>query len=209
MSMSSIFTRIGLAIVVLIVGGITMCSINKRSVLADPNVTPAFDNDKRLGQPLIDALAGFYATHAYYPRSLAELQLQRLDEHGFRYEVWSMSRVYKTLECASRSKDFEGFVARIPDYQQKLEAFRLECVRGYSGFLLKSPLINTAWRYTKTLEVWTQFSSQDAQWRVEWCSPQQHQPRDCSRNAFDEAQPADDYARARPGRPVSHTSNPR
>jgi hypothetical protein len=86
--MTSVFTRIGLAVTVLIAGGITMCSINKRSVLADPNVTPAFERDKRLGQPLVDALAGFYAEHAYYPRSLAELQLQRLDAAGFRYEVW-------------------------------------------------------------------------------------------------------------------------
>jgi hypothetical protein len=172
-------------------------------------VTPAFEKDKRLGQPLVDALAGYYAAHAYYPRSLAELQ--RLDEHGFHYEVWGMSRVYKTLQCAGRSKEFEGFVATIPDYEQKLEAFRLECVRGYSGFLLKSPPIDTAWPYTRALRVWTQFSSQDAQWRVEWCSPQARQPTDCSRNAFDEAQPADDYARTHysPARPVSLTSNPR
>jgi len=175
-----------------------MCSINKRAVLADPNVTPAFEKDKSLGQPLVDALAGFYAAHAYYPRSLAELQLQRHDEHGFHYEVWGMSRVYKTLECAGRAKNFQGFVATIPDYEQKLEAFRVECVRGYSSFVLKSPLIETTWQYTRALRVWTQFSSQDAQWRVEWCSPQehQHQPLDCSRNAFDEAQPPDDYARA-------------
>jgi hypothetical protein len=208
--MTSIFTKIGLLLTILIVGGLTMCSINKRSVLADPNVTPTFDQDKRLGQPLVDALAAFYAAHAYYPRSLAELQMQRFDEHGFHYEVWGMSRVYKTLECAGRAKQFEGFVATIPDYQHKLEAFRLECVRGYSGFLLKSPLIDTAWRYTKTLRVWTQFSSQDAQWRVEWCTPQSHQPIDCSRNVFDEAQPAEDYARShyRPAQP-SLTSNPR
>jgi len=209
--MTSIFTRIGLAVTILIIGGITMCSINKRSVLADPNVTPAFETDKRLGQALVDALAGFYAANAYYPRSLAELQLQRLDQHGFRYEVWGMSRVYKTLECAGRAKQFEGFVATIPNYKQKLEAFRLECVRGYSGFLLKSPLIDTAWPYTRTLRVWTQFSSQDAQWRVEWCTPQARQPADCSRNVFDEAQPADDYARTHDSavRPVNLTSNPR
>jgi hypothetical protein len=208
--MTSLFTRIGLAVTILIAGGITMCSINKRSVLADPNVTPAFENDKRLGQALVDALAGFYAVRAYYPRSLAELQLQRLDQHGFRYEVWGISRVYKTLECAGRAKGFEGFVATIPDYQQKLDAFRLECVRGYSGFLLKSPLIDTAWPYTRALRVWTQFSSQDAQWRVEWCTPQEHQPADCSRTIFDEAQTADDYARSHydPGQP-SLTSNSR
>jgi hypothetical protein len=210
--MPSIFARIGLLVTILIVGGITMCSINKRSVLADPNVTPAFDNDKRIGQPLVDSLAAFYAAHAYYPRSLSELQLQPLDEHGFHYEVWSMSRVYKTLECAGRAKEFEGFVATIPDYRQKLEAFRLECVRGYSSFLLKSPLIDTAWRYTRSLHVWTQFSSQDAQWRVEWCTPQSRQLVDCSRNAFDEAQPAEDHARTHyhysPARP-SLTSNPR
>jgi hypothetical protein len=209
--MASIFTRIGLAVTVLIVGGVTMCSINKRAVLADPNVTPAFEKDKGLGQPLVDALAGFYAAHAYYPRSLAELQLQRHDEHGFRYEVWGMSRVYKTLECAGRAKEFEGFVATIPNYQQKLEAFRLQCVRGYSSFLLKSPLIETSWRYTKTLRVWTQFSSQDAQWRVEWCTPQEHQPPDCSRNVFDEAQSGDDYARTHHSQspPAGLTSNSR
>jgi hypothetical protein len=188
-----------------------MCSINKRSVLADPNVTPAFENDKLLGQPLVAALAGFYAEHAYYPRSLGELQPQPRDEHGFRYEVWSISRVYKTLECAGRAKEFEGFVARIPDYQQKLEAFRLECVRGYSGFLLKSPLIDTAWPYTRALRVWTQFSSQDAQWRVEWCTPQARQPPDCSRNAFNEAEPPDDHAHPHHSstRPVSLMSTPR
>ena len=195
--MTSIFTRIGLAVTALIVVGTTMCSINKRTVLADPNVTPAFEKDKRLGQPLVEALAGFYAAHAYYPRSLAELQPQPQPQgdNGFRYEVWGMSRVYKTLECAGRAKDFEGFVATIPDYQQKLEAFRRDCVRGYSSFLLKSPLIETAWGYTKSLRVWTQFSSQDAQWRVEWCSPHEHQPRDCSSNVFDEAQTRDDYTR--------------
>jgi hypothetical protein len=106
--MTSVFTRIGLAVTVLIAGGITMCSINKRPVLADPNVTPAFERDKRLGQPLVDALAGFYAEHAYCPRSLAELQLQRLDAAGFRYEVWGMSRVYKTLECAGRAKGLKA-----------------------------------------------------------------------------------------------------
>jgi hypothetical protein len=209
--MTSVFTRIGLAVTVLIAGGITMCSINKRSVLADPNVTPAFERDKRLGQPLVDALAGFYAEHAYYPRSLAELQLQRLDAAGFRYEVWGMSRVYKTLECAGRAKGFEGFVARIPDYKQKLEDFRLECVRGYSGFLLKSPLIDAAWAYTRALRVWTQFSSQDAQWRVEWCTLQEHGPFDCSRTVFDEAQSPDDFARTHPSppRPVSPTPSAR
>jgi hypothetical protein len=209
--MTSIFTRIGLAVTVLIVGCVTMCSINKRAVLADPNVTPAFEKDKGLGRPLVEALAGFYAVHAYYPRSLAELQLQPQDEHGFHYEVWGMSRVYKTLQCAGRAKEFEGFVATIPDYQQKLEAFRLECVRGYSSFLLKSPPIATTWQYTKTFRVWTQFSSQDAQWRVEWCSPQKHQPPDCSRNVFDEAQSGDDYARTHHSQspPAGLTSNSR
>jgi hypothetical protein len=207
--MTSILTKIGLGVTILVVGCITMYSINKRAVLADPNVSPAFDNDKRLGQPLVDALAGFYAAHAYYPRSLAELQ--RHDEQGFRYEVWGTSRVYKTLECAGRAKEFEGFVATVPDYQQKLEAFRLECVRGYSSFLLKSPLIDTTWRYTKALRVWTQFSSQDALWRVEWCTPQEHQPVDCNRNVFDEAQPEDDYARTHYGqsRRAGLTSNSR
>lgn len=207
-SMTSIFTKIGLAVTILIVGGLTMCSINKRMVLADPNVTPAFEKDKGLGQPLVDALAHFYAAHAYYPRSLAELESQRHDELGFRYEVWGISRVYKTLECAGRAKEFEGFVAGIPDYQQKLEAFRLECVRGYSSFVLKSPLIDTSWQYTKSLHVWTQFSSQDAEWRIEWCTPQHNQRLDCSRNAFDESQSAEDYERTHhsQSRPVGLTS---
>jgi hypothetical protein len=185
--MTSTFSKFALAVTILIVCGITMCSINKRAVLADPNVSPAFEKDRRLGQPLVDALAGFYATHGYYPRSLAELHLRSPDEHGFHYEVWGTWRVYRTLECAGAAKQFEGFVATIPDYAQRLEAFRLECVRGYAAFLLKSPLIDTAWPYTRDLRVWTQFSSQEAQWRVDWCTPQENLPADCNRNVFDEA----------------------
>lgn len=194
--MTSVFSRIGLGITIVIIGCVTMCSINKRAVLADPNVAPAFEQDKLLGQPLVDALAAFYAAHAYYPRSLAELQRQKADDRGFHYEVWGMARVYQSLDCASHAKDFQGLTITIPDYQHKLEKFRLDCVRGYSSFLLKSPLIHTSWAYTKSLRVWTQFSSQDATWRVEWCTPQEHQPVECNRNAADEALSADDFARA-------------
>jgi hypothetical protein len=106
-----VFARIGLLITILIVGSVTMCSFHKRTVYADPNVAPAFARAKADGQPLIDALGNFYAAHAYYPRSLSELPLDPYTLH-VRYEVWSMNRVYKSLECAGRAKEFTGFVWR-------------------------------------------------------------------------------------------------
>jgi hypothetical protein len=192
-----VFARIGLLITILIVGSVTMCSFHKRTVYADPNVAPAFARVKNDGQPLIDALAHFYATHAYYPRSVSELPLNPYLLHGVRYEVWSMNRVYKTLECSGRAKEFTGFVGAISDYERKLEDFRVECVRGYSNFLIKSEPIAPAWSVNRHLTIFAQFSSQEDRWSVDWCSPPQHPTRgsgpDCSHNAFDETLPPGPY----------------
>jgi hypothetical protein len=190
----NILSKIGLALVVLIFGCLTMCAIQKRSVFADPNVAPAFEQAKVEAQPLIAALGQYYASHAYYPKSISDVPLSNGNLNGFNYEVWSMFRVYNSLECASRSKDFTGFVAAIPDYEQRLTAFRQACVRGYSNFVLKTPPIRTAWQLNHSVVVYAQFASQDARWSVEWCNVQNHQPNsallDCSRNAFNESLPA-------------------
>jgi len=170
-----------------------MCAIQKRSVFADPNVTPAFEQAKSEAQPLITALAQYYASHAYYPKSIGDLPQRNGDPHDFNYEVWSMYRVYTSLDCASRSKDFTGFVGNIPDYEQRLTAFLQVCVRGYSNFFLKTRPIRTAWQMNKSVVVYAQFASQDARWSVEWCNVQSHQPNsallDCSRNPFNESLP--------------------
>lgn len=151
-------------------------------------MAPALARAKTDGQALIDALAQFYSTHAYYPRSLSELPLNPYTLHGVRYEVDSTNRVYKTLECAGRAKEFTGFVAGIADYERKLEDFRVGCVRGYTNFLIKSEPIAPAWSVNQHLTIFAQFSSQEDRRSVDWCSPPEHGAvgPDCSHNAFDE-----------------------
>jgi hypothetical protein len=188
----NLFGKVGAALLVVIIGSLTMCAIQKRSVYADPNVAPAFEQAKLDAQPLIAALEQYFASHAYFPKSLGDLPRGDGKLHGFDYEVWSMYRVYNSLDCAAHSKDFTGFVGAIPDYQQRLSAFRSACVRGYSNFVLKSPPIRTAWQINRSVVAYAQFASQDARWSVEWCN-YRSQPAlsDCRRNAFDESVPID------------------
>jgi hypothetical protein len=186
----SFLGKVGLALVVLIVGSLTMCAIQKRSVYADPNVEPAFEQAKVDAQPLIAALARYYAAHAYYPKSVADLPHVVGQPQRFDYEVWSMYRVYNSLDCADRSKQFTGFVAGIPDYEKRLAAFRSACVRGYSNFVLKCAPIRTAWQINRSVVAYSQFASQDARWNVEWCNYRSEPAlTDCRRNAFDESVP--------------------
>jgi hypothetical protein len=195
----NLFGKVGAALMVVVVVSLTMCAIQKRSVYADPNVAPAFERAKLDAQPLIAALAQYYASHAYYPKSLGELPRGDGTLYGFDYEVWSMYRVYNSLDCAAQSKNFTGFVGAIPDYERRLTAFRSACVRGYSNFVLKSPQIRTAWQINSSVVAYAQFASQDARWSVEWCN-HRSQPglSDCRRNAFDESVPIDG------SRPVGH-----
>ena len=160
---------------ILLIGSVTMCAVNKRAVYGDPDVAPAFERARAEAQPLVDALDGYYAAHAYYPRSIGELVAYHGGMNGFRYEVWSSNRVYKSLDCAGRAREFTGFVAAIPDYERRLEEYRAACVRGYSGFVLKSSPLPTAWQFNRGTVVWAQFASQDARWSVEWCSHQADQ----------------------------------
>lgn len=209
-----VFAKIGLIITILIMGSVTMCAFHKRTVYADPNVAPALVRAKQNGQVLIDALARFYAAHAYYPRSLSELPLDPYTLHGIRYEVWSMNRVYKTLDCAGRAKEFTGLISAISDYERKLEAFRVECVRGYSNFLINSEPIAPKWYVNRGLTIYARFSSQEDRWSVDWCSPPEHQARssgsDCSHNAFDETLPPGQFTTLHdPARAFSATPDSR
>jgi len=210
-------SRIGLLILVLILVPVTTCSFHKRTVYADPNVAPAYAQAKSDGQPLIEALDRFFAEHSYYPRSLSELPINPYALHGVRYEVDSPDRICRSLDCAARAKEFQGFVAAIPDYKAKLTAFREECVRGYSKFVVKSARIRTAWPVNQHLEVYAQFTSADARWSVEWCGPSGRTNHtgnwDCMYSAFDETKPPGPYVTAgmprRLARPVITPPNPR
>jgi hypothetical protein len=186
-----LLSRIGLVFMILIVGSVTMCAVQKRAVYADPDVTPAFEQARARAQPLVEALGRYYASHSYYPRSIEALMAHDGGTRGFRYEVWGANRVYRSMDCAGRAREFTGFVAAIPDYEQRLEDFRADCVRGYSSFLLKSPRLPTAWGFNQGTVVWAQFASQDARWSVEWCTSHDHQQlsgfSDCSYTVFDEA----------------------
>jgi hypothetical protein len=186
-----VLSRIGAVLMMVIVASVTMCAVQKRAVYADPDVTPAYEQVQAQGQPLVEALGRYYASHSYYPRSIDELMTYHGGTRGFRYEVWGINRVYRSMDCAARAKEFTGFVAAIPDYERRLEDFRAECVRGYSSFLLKSPRLPTAWGINRGTVVWAQFASQDARWSVEWCSNHDDQQlsgfSDCSYTVFDEA----------------------
>ncbi len=170
---------------------LTMCTVQKRLVLADPNVAPAFERARADGQGVVSALADYYAAHAYYPKSLGELP-DDVDYHQrFNYEVTGMERVYQSMECAGRAKEFTGVTIMVPDYQRRLDQFRAECVRGYSGFALKTRRIQTAWQVNRNVVIYVQFTSLNPRWFVDWCNPPSNQHNtamlDCSHNPFNEA----------------------
>jgi hypothetical protein len=183
----SFLSKAGMVIIIVVVVCATMWAIEKRSLYADPNVAPQFERAKADAAPLIAALAEYYASHAYYPKSLGDLPPANTDPRGFIYEVWGMQRVYNSLECAGRSRQFTGFVGASADYERRLAEFRAGCVRGYSSFMLKSPRISTAWQINKGVVAYAEFHSQDAEWSVQWCRDQHPGTRDCRITVFNES----------------------
>jgi hypothetical protein len=191
--------KFGIVFLIMIGALLTMCTVQKRLVLADPNVAPAIELAKTDGLPVVKALDEYHAAHGYYPRSLGELPLEGGVVQRFNYEVWGLFRVYQSLACAGRAKDFTGFVLTIPDYEKKLDDFLAQCVRGYSAFLLKTRPIQTAWGVNRSVVTYAQFASQNPQWVVDWCSLPQDESNsaqlDCSRSSVNEALPPDGMRR--------------
>ncbi len=186
--MVKIFSRIGLVLVILILGSLTLCSIDKLSLNSDPNVAPAFEQAKLDARTLLGALDEYHAAHGFYPRSRNELPVARNAWHGFLYVVSSMNRVYSSLDCAARAAEFHGPQVLDAASAQRKMAFLNECVQGYSNFTLKSPRIETAWRINAPLVAFAQFSSNNGQWNVEHCKNGSGPPpaRDCRRTDFDD-----------------------
>jgi hypothetical protein len=186
--MINVFSKIGLVLVVLILGSLTLCSIDKLSLNSDPNVAPAFEQAKLDAKTLLGALDAYHAQHGFYPRSRNEVPVARNAWHGFLYVVSSLNRVYGSLDCAGRVREFQGPQALDAAYLQRKATFLDQCVQGYSNFTLKSPRIETAWRINASLVAFAQFTSNDGAWNVGHCKNRPGPPsaQDCRRSDLDD-----------------------
>jgi hypothetical protein len=187
--MFKLLSRVGFALMVLIVVGITTCSVEGKLLRSDPATAAAMSQAEAAGRPLLTSLDGYHAAHGYYPRTLDELHMQPPPPPDFVYEVTSLNRVYASFDCSSRAQQFNGINTQPSTYEQRLSDFLRECVHGYSGFVLKAPRIHTAWRVNANLLAFASFASQGGQWNVDWCRTAHNVPSapvDCRYMALNE-----------------------
>jgi hypothetical protein len=167
--MFKVLSRVGFALMVLIVMGITTCSVEGKLLRSDPATAGAMSQAAASAKPLLAALDAYHGTHGYYPRALDELHLQPPPPLDFVYEVTSLGRVYASFDCSSRAQQFNGLNTQPATYEQRLSSYLRECVQGYSSFVLKAARIQTEWRVNAGVVAFASFASQNGQWSVDWC----------------------------------------